>query len=78
MGKKCWPFCKTKNDHEASGSRSGKKPRVKRYVRIKFAAASRRKTGQCHGRTQTCVEEAGTSTLCVCWSPHATRGPRAP
>jgi hypothetical protein len=37
MGKKYWPFCKTKNDHEASGSRSDKKPWVGRYVRIEFA-----------------------------------------
>jgi hypothetical protein len=37
MGKKSWPFRKTKNDHEASRSRSGKKPRVGRYVRIEFA-----------------------------------------
>ncbi|KAK1626000.1 hypothetical protein QYE76_000315 [Lolium multiflorum] len=37
MGKKYWPFRKTKNDHKPSGSRSGKKPRVGRYVRIEFA-----------------------------------------
>jgi hypothetical protein len=37
MGKKCWPFRKTKNDQEASGSRSGKKARVGRYVRVDLA-----------------------------------------
>jgi hypothetical protein len=37
MGKKCWPLRKTKNDHEASGSRSGKKPRIGQYVRVDFA-----------------------------------------
>ncbi|KAK1612274.1 hypothetical protein QYE76_035947 [Lolium multiflorum] len=37
MGKKCWLFRKTKNDHEASGSWSGKKARVGRYVRVDLA-----------------------------------------
>jgi hypothetical protein len=36
MGKS-WPFSKTKNDHEASGSRSGKKPRVGQYIHVEFA-----------------------------------------
>jgi hypothetical protein len=36
MGKGC-PYRKTKNDHEASGSRSGKKPLVERYAHIEFA-----------------------------------------
>jgi hypothetical protein len=35
MGKG-WPHRKTKNDHEASGSRSGKKPRVEQYIHIEF------------------------------------------
>jgi hypothetical protein len=33
MGKG-WPYRKTKNVHEAGGSRSGKKPQVGRYIRI--------------------------------------------
>jgi hypothetical protein len=37
MGKKCWPFHKNKNDHEASGSWSDKKTRVVRYIRADFA-----------------------------------------
>ncbi|KAK1632488.1 hypothetical protein QYE76_006803 [Lolium multiflorum] len=37
MGKKCWPFRKTKNDQEASSSRSVKKARVGRYVRVYLA-----------------------------------------
>jgi hypothetical protein len=76
MGKS-WSFRKTKNDHEASGSWSGKKPRVGRYA-SSSRIASWRKTGWCHGRTLTFLEEAGTSTPGACRSPSATRGPRAP
>jgi hypothetical protein len=36
MGKKSWSFRKTKNEHMASGWRSGKKPLVGLYVRIEF------------------------------------------
>jgi hypothetical protein len=36
MGKG-WTYRKTKNDHEASGSQSDKKPQVGRYIRIEFA-----------------------------------------
>jgi hypothetical protein len=36
MRKSC-PFRKTKNGHEASGLRSGKKPWVGRYIRIELA-----------------------------------------
>jgi hypothetical protein len=36
MGKD-WSYHKTKNDHDASGSRSAKKPWVGRYIRIEFA-----------------------------------------
>ena len=34
---KGWPFRKAKHDDEVGGSRSGKKPRNKRYVPVEFA-----------------------------------------
>ncbi|KAK1631985.1 hypothetical protein QYE76_006300 [Lolium multiflorum] len=73
MGKKCWPFRKTKNDQEASGSRSGKKARVGRYVRVDLARQLWEKTGRYHGRTRTC-RGGLTPNSRACRSPPVPRG----